>query len=100
MKWGERLQYAAAAAGLAAALWLGAGAAGTVRVLKPGDCRVMEEHLQGQGYRVKVVSGSLVMAGGELVAVLNVVLPDGRPAEVSCSLGPLRDGAEYVRSLK
>ena len=52
-------------------------AAQTTKTLGRHECAVMQEHLQRQGYKVKVESGSLVTAGQNVWAILNVRKPDG-----------------------
>jgi hypothetical protein len=65
-------------------------AARTVRPLSRADCLVLEEHLQRQGWRLRVESGVLEQAAGEVVAVLTV-WPQGaaQPVAMSYNLGPL-----------
>jgi hypothetical protein len=63
---------------LAVALYTVVGAAGTMRVMDRADCQVMEECLRRTGHRgVRVESGLVVMAGREVVAVLECVTNGG-----------------------
>jgi hypothetical protein len=68
------------------------GAAVTRRVMDQADRQVMAEHLRRGGYgRVQVENGSLVTAGGNLVAVMNIRLADGQTMTIKYPLGPVDD---------
>lgn len=69
------------------------GAANTRRIMDQADCQVMAEHLRREGYgRVRVENGSLVTAGNELFAVMNVRLADGQAVIIKYPLIDRRAG--------
>lgn len=61
-------------------LWIMCEATQKVKVLKPPDLAVMEFHLRQGGNQVQVESGSLVVAGDEVLAVLNCRTDNGQVA--------------------
>jgi hypothetical protein len=68
------------------------GAASTRRVMEASDRQVMAEYLRQEGYgRVRVENGFLMRSGGDLVAVMNIRLEDGRSVSVTYNLGQVAD---------
>jgi hypothetical protein len=87
-------------AGILLAAYAAAGVLAGVRVMDQQDRLVMEEFLAGEGYQVRVESGTLVQAGGEVWACLHVKLPSGDVRELRYNLGSAREGREYVRGVR
>ncbi len=85
------LAWAVMVGAAALSVWVLLAAAGTVKTLSRADLAVMEIHLSREGHQVRIESGSLVQADGEVVALLNL-RPKGShggPVAVRYRLGPL-----------